>query len=158
MAITLIRAFQKCQVLIIIKKFQVSKREQESVKRQMHISFNGCQASVSWGVYRMCSKRLSVLPPVGSLKLGHVTLHKSTFHEHFSLSCTHTVSATVILKQKRVPRGQGLGLCSALGLANRKCPVTVQGMHDSKAYPGSQEGTRIPVNTDLAWVCQDQSK
>lgn len=156
MAITLIRAFQKCQVLIIIKKFQVSKREQESVKDRC--IFPLMDAKRLGGVYCMCSKRLSVLPPVGSLKLGHVTLHKSTFHEHFSLSCTHTVSATVILKQKRVPRGQGLGLCSALGLANRKCPVTVQGMHDSKAYPGSQEGTRIPVNTDLAWVCQDQSK
>lgn len=31
-------------------------------------------------------------------------------------------------------------------------------MHDSKAYSCSQGGSRIPINTELARVCQDQSK
>lgn len=69
-AITLIRAFQKCQVLIIIKKFQVSKREQESVKRQMHISFNGCQASVSWGCLPYVFEEAVSASTCGLLKAG----------------------------------------------------------------------------------------
>lgn len=31
-------------------------------------------------------------------------------------------------------------------------------MHDSKAYSCSQGGSRIPINTELTCVCQDQSK